>query len=99
MLSIQWHRKKKMKSRLLTVPALHQCTGTMCSNIPGWKGSRVSSVVREYSWEIRDIRAANHTEITHNTHPRTHNDSACYACTCRYDKHRILRVIRGTTWC
>ena len=33
---------------------------------PGWKVSRISSAVREYSWEIR-IRAPNHAEITRNT--------------------------------
>ena len=38
------------------------------ANIPGWKGSCVSSAVREYSWEIHDICALKHTEITRNTH-------------------------------
>ena len=28
-------QEKKMKSRLLTAPALYQCTGTTCSNIRG----------------------------------------------------------------
>ena len=38
----------------------------MCKSqaiIPGWKGSRVSSAVREYSQKIHDICAPKHTEI------------------------------------
>ena len=54
---------------------------------PGWKGSHVSSAVHEYLQEIRHIRAPNHAELTHNTRPSTHDDSACYVCTYGCDKH------------
>ena len=36
--------------------------------LPGWKGSCISSAVCEYSWEIHDIHVPNHTEITRDTH-------------------------------
>ena len=65
-------------------------------HFPRWKGSRVSSPVREYSQEIRDIRAPNHAEITRNTRPSTRDDSARYTCTYSCEKHWILRVTRGT---
>ena len=55
-----------------------------------WKGSRVSSTVCEYSWEIHDICTPNHADSTRNAHPCTCDDSACYACTYGCDKHRIL---------
>ena len=59
--------------------------------LPRWKGSRVSSTVREYLREICDIRAPNDWEITcnalHRPHPSACDDSAHYTCTCGCDKH------------
>ena len=68
-----------------------------CYYLHGWKGLRISSAVREYSWEICDICAPNHAEIMCNTHPCTPSDGARYACTYECDKYWILSVTSGTT--
>ena len=41
---------------------LHVTTSIHC-NVPGWKGSHISSAVRGYFWKICDIRAPIHVEI------------------------------------
>ena len=77
-------------SAFIIILKLEACT-------PGWKGSHVSSIVRKYSRQIHDIRTPNHAEITRNAHPCMHDNIVCYACIYRCDKHRILRLTRGTT--